>query len=380
MNENLNISQLEAKALDIINAGADITDEQLQALGDDEALRLEVVELQQMGAYVRQQGKTVDVEAQLQQFKARHQQRQPERAAIKYIKYALAAAAVAFIAFFSAEMLLDRQDLSGTADSRQEARVVLSTEGKQNGVSLTTENGEQVVLSAQTSQNTSLTLDDFRRVFSQKENVEEVTLSVPVGKSADITLPDGSVAYLHPGSKVIFPTTFVGKKRVVQLEGEAYFKVAKDAAHPFVVMAGQLQTTVLGTEFHISSSRAEVVLVSGSVSVAVGGQAETLLEPGQLLTFNGGDGRTATITEVDTEPYKYWRDGYLYFDNVELKDIMEAIGANFNMTVEFRNTEALHYRMRFITERNNGIDAAISMMNRMKKVTVHRNGHQIFVD
>lgn len=379
MNEDLNISQQEAKALDIINAGACITDEQLQALGESKALCSEVAELQQMGAYVRQQGLPVDVESQLQQFKARHQKRQPRRAAIKYIRYALAAAAVALAAFLLPEMLLGRHDRPCAADYQEEDRVVFSTEGKQSGVSLTTEKGEQVVLSVQTSQNTSLTLDDFRRVFSQKENVEEVTLSVPVGKSADITLPDGSVAYLHPGSKVIFPTTFVGDKRVVQLEGEAYFKVAKDAAHPFVVMAGQLQTTVLGTEFHISSSRAEVVLVSGSVSVAVGGQTETLLEPGQLLTFNNGR-RTPTITEVDTEPYKYWRDGYLYFDNVELKDIMQAVGANFNMTVEFRNTEALHYRMRFITERNNGIDAAITMMNRMKKVTVHRNGHQIFVD
>lgn len=379
MNEDLNISQQEAKALDIINAGACITDEQLQALGESKALCSEVAELQQMGAYVRQQGLPVDVESQLQQFKARHQKPQPRRATVKYIRYALAAAAVALAAFLLPEMLLGRHDRPCAADYQEEDRVVFSTEGKQSGVSLTTEKGEQVVLSVQTSQNTSLTLDDFRRVFSQKENVEEVTLSVPVGKSADITLPDGSVAYLHPGSKVIFPTTFVGDKRVVQLEGEAYFKVAKDAAHPFVVMAGQLQTTVLGTEFHISSSRAEVVLVSGSVSVAVGGQTETLLEPGQLLTFNNGR-RTPTITEVDTEPYKYWRDGYLYFDNVELKDIMQAVGANFNMTVEFRNTEALHYRMRFITELNNGIDAAITMMNRMKKVTVHRNGHQIFVD
>ena len=379
MNDDLNISQLEAKALDIINAGAGITDEQLQALAADEALRREVAELQQMGAYVRQQGQPVDVDARLQQFKARHQKRQTRRATVKYIRYALAAAAVAFVAFLSVEALLGRHDGPGTAGSSQETRVVFSTEGKQSGVSLTTENGEQVVLSAQTRQNTSLTLEDFRRVFSQKENVEAVTLSVPVGKSADITLPDGSVAYLHPGSKVMFPTTFVGDKRVVQLEGDAYFKVAKDAAHPFVVMAGQLQTTVLGTEFHVSSSHAEVVLVSGSVSVAVGGQTETRLEPGQQLTLSN-DGRTPTITEVDTEPYKYWRDGYLYFDNVELKDIMEAVGANFNMTVEFRNTEALHYRMRFITERNNGIDAAISMMNRMKKVTVHRNGNQIFVD
>ena len=59
---------------------------------------------------------------------------------------------------------------------------------------------------------------------------------------------------------------------------------------------------------------------------------------------------------------------------------MEAIGKNFNMTVEFRNNEAMHYKMRFITERNNGIEAALDMMNRMKKVSVRKQGNKIIVE
>ena len=86
------------------------------------------------------------------------------------------------------------------------------------------------------------------------------------------------------------------------------------------------------------------------------------------------------VSEVDVVPYEYWRDGYLYFDNVELKEIMEAIGKNFNMTVEFNNQDALHYKMRFITERNNGVEAAVNMMNMMKKVNVSIRGNKIVVD
>lgn len=102
-----------------------------------------------------------------------------------------------------------------------------------------------------------------------------------------------------------------------------------------------------------------------------------VLKPGQQLSFLNDQ---LTLNEVDVQPYELWRDGYLYYDNVELKDIMEAIGKNFNMTVEFRNTEAMHYKMRFITERNHGVDAAIDMMNRMKKVAVRKEGNKIVVD
>ena len=69
------------------------------------------------------------------------------------------------------------------------------------------------------------------------------------------------------------------------------------------------------------------------------------------------------VSKVNTEPYEFWRDGYLYFDQVELIDIMKAIGENFNMSVVFHNQQALHYKMRFITERNKGVKAAIEAMN-----------------
>ena len=109
------------------------------------------------------------------------------------------------------------------------------------------------------------------------------------------------------------------------------------------------------------------------------GQEKIILKPGQQAVHDAQN-VDLRINQVDVQPYEFWRDGYLYYDNVELKDIMEAIGKNFNMTVEFRNTEAMHYKMRFITERNHGVDAAIDMMNRMKKVAVRKEGNKIVVD
>ncbi len=299
-----------------------------------------------------------------------------------FIYYALAAAAV----FVGALLFLHKPSVGTTEEG-----TIFTADNEQAGISLTNEQGEQLVLSAATQQNSSISLDDFRRIFSDEKHLEKMTLSVPFGKSTDITLPDGSIVYLHPGSRLVFPATFEGDQRVVKLEGEAYFKVAKDASHPFVVMTEHFETTVLGTEFNIKTGNseqgtaAELTLVSGSVAfksnslkpVVNSDDQRVVLKPGQQLSFLNDQ---LTLNEVDVQPYELWRDGYLYYDNVELKDIMEAIGKNFNMTVEFRNTEAMHYKMRFITERNHGVDAAIDMMNRMKKVAVRKEGNKIVVD
>ena len=300
-----------------------------------------------------------------------------------FIYYALAAAAV----FVGALLLLHKPAI----DTQTEGTVFVA-DHEQSGISLTNEQGEQVMLSKATKQNSSISLEDFRKVFSNEENIERVTLNVPFGKSTDITLPDGSIVYLHPGSKLAFPTSFEGDKRVVMLDGEAYFKVTKDATRPFVVMTDETETTVLGTEFNVKTgtgARTEITLITGSVALRLNhrkpiiagedGQEMIILKPGQQAVHDAQN-VDLRINQVDVQPYEFWRDGYLYYDNVELKDIMEAIGKNFNMTVEFRNTEAMHYKMRFITERNHGVDAAIDMMNRMKKVAVRKEGNKIVVD
>ena len=374
MNEDQNISSLEDKALDIVNAGAAITDAQLEELRENDELRREVSELQQLGAYVRQQGKPIDVEARLKRFHSRNENG-GGKSSLSFLRsyHILILAAAVFIGI----LFVIRPTHKPVQETASQEIVFTGTES-QTGITLTTPKGERVMLSVATQQNISLTLDDFRKLLSEEKKAESVTLEIPVGKSADFTLPDGSVVYLHPDSRISFPVAFTGDKRVVLLEGQAYFKVAKDKSHPFVVMTDDIHTTVLGTEFYIDTKNREVVLVSGSVRVDADKASETLA-PGQKTILN--EMHTAfDVLPTDTEPYKYWRDGYLYFNNVELKDIMEAIGANFNMTVEFRNIEALHYRMRFITERNNGIDAAIDMMNQMKKVKVHKSGNKIFVD
>lgn len=360
------------EALDIFEQKSDLSSAQLAALQSDGTLQDDVALIHTVRETLHKDA-PIDVEARLAQFHKK----------------------VSKPSFFHAHRTLIVSILSATAilagvifylhtPSTQPEQIVangtvFSADNKKGGITLTTDNGDAITLAPTGQQSRSISLSDFKQVLAEIGVSERVTLDVPYGSSADITLPDGTVVYMHPGAHLIFPNKFIGDRREVVFNGEAYFKVAHDASHPFVISSGNMETTVLGTEFNLNTERSSVTLVKGSVRLReTESNAEVLLKPHQQAVLSADKGQFA-VNAVNVEPYEFWRDGYLYFEQAELKDIMEAIGKNFNMSVVFKNDEALHYRMRFITLRNKGVEAAIQTMNEMGKAHVAVKGDVIYV-
>mgnify|MGYP000059617550 FL=1 len=221
---------------------------------------------------------------------------------------------------------------------------------------------------------------DYRQVISTTTQTH--VLTVPRGESFKVVLCDGTEVWLNANSNFVYPTAFIGNERIVTLEGEAYFKVAKDAKHPFIVKTKSVQTRVLGTEFNIRSYTPEdthVVLINGKVEVSnTKGGSYTRLYPGEDAHLQS-DGNFV-LTEVDLDSYVYWKDGYFYFDNITLKDIMQNLGRWYNVNIEFRNKEAMTYKMHFISDRTKDLEHTISLLNRMKKVTVTLQGNTLTID
>ena len=268
----------------------------------------------------------------------------------------------------------------GKSESQLPEGTVFLADNRNVGITLTTEHGDTLVGKRQSVRPGAYNSFTFDEELAQVSGTEKLTLDIPYGSTADFTLPDGTVVYLHPGARIVFPNRFVGACREVEFSGEAYFDVAKDEEHPFVIVSDNMHTTVLGTEFNLNTKIGNVVLVSGSVSLSdAEGHSSVTLKPHQQATLSADNG-TWNVTACDTTPYEFWRDGYLYFENASLKDIMAAIGQNFNMSVVFRNKDAMAYRMRFITRRDNGVEAAVKTMNDMKKVTVSIKAGSIYID
>jgi len=163
------------------------------------------------------------------------------------------------------------------------------------------------------------------------------SLSTPAAGQYRLTLPDGTKVWLNAQSSIRFPTSFYGNTRSVELSGEAYFQVAKDARRPFLVKAGDLTIQALGTQFNVHAyldeSSAKATLILGAVRV-VKGEDSLLLAPGQEGETNKTTGLMLN-SDVDTSQIAAWKDGYFDFDHLDIQAIMRQFARWYDIQVVY---------------------------------------------
>jgi ferric-dicitrate binding protein FerR (iron transport regulator) len=168
------------------------------------------------------------------------------------------------------------------------------------------------------------------------------TLNTPRGGQYMVVLPDGSKVWLNASSSLRFPTAFVGKKREVELTGEAYFEVAKNKEMPFYVNVKGMQVEVLGTHFNVNAyaddNSIKTSLLEGSVKIKKG-SISGLLKPGQqgILENNKNDLR---IDRADMDEVVAWKNGLFQFDGANIKTIMLEISRWYNMEIVYEGSVA----------------------------------------
>lgn len=165
---------------------------------------------------------------------------------------------------------------------------------------------------------------------------EMLLAQTPVGKVSRVMLADGTSVWLNSGATLRYPATFDGKTREVKLEGEAYFEVAHDCKHPFLVDSKQLTVRVLGTKFNFSNSangNSSVSLVEGSVEVSgKDGEGQVRIRPGQQANLNA-QSHALTVTETHARLVASWHDDILPFENATIDEIAHALEYVYGMKV-----------------------------------------------
>ena len=172
----------------------------------------------------------------------------------------------------------------------------------------------------------------------ETQEIQYNILRVPRGGEYTVTLQDGSVVQLNSASELRYPVQFAGQERRVFLSGEAYFEVAKDARHPFVVEVGHAEIEVLGTSFNVYSyleeQKTEATLVEGKVRFFAGGQ-EVTLSPGEQGVWDTAG--HLDKREVDVYPYIAWKDGKFVFRKRTLEEVMRIVSRWYNVNVVFED-------------------------------------------
>ena len=198
-------------------------------------------------------------------------------------------------------------------------------------------------------------------------------VSVPLGSTSEIVLPDNSRVWLNAGSKIKYSTTFNQKNRMINLEGEGYFKVAKNKNLPFIVDAYGFEVKAVGTEFNVKAYKGdptvETTMVEGKVTLQH--STENILKgvyltPNQKATFYKKEEsltvevlkkldekkevlnyipehRLVIAPKIDPKAIISWKENRLIIEREQLGTLAEILSRKYNFNFEFKSEDIKHF-------------------------------------
>ena len=303
------------------------------------------------------------------------------------LRWSVAASVILLIGLFVGRMVNEWRDLD-------EMRMLAETERIVPGVKaeLILSTGERVVLNQQRVsiegvnetgiQNDSVTgLNYMAKV--QGEELVYNTMRIPVGGFYQLALSDGSKVWLNSMTELRFPVAFTGEERKVYLTGEAYFEVAPDSKHPFIVVTEEgMEVKVYGTEFNMSTYQhgvVQTVLVSGKVGIRVNATGkEVMLAPKQMAEYSE---KTGMVRVEEADPYRYiaWKDGEFVFERETIEEIMERLGRWYDVKVFYENESLKQKRFTGVISRYENIEQVLRLIEGPATLRFEVKGNVVMV-
>ena len=197
-----------------------------------------------------------------------------------------------------------------------------------------------------------------------------------------VTLPDGTIINLNTCSRLTYPENFSGKSREVFLDGEAYFDVAHDKSHPFIVRAGELKIRVLGTKFNVNAStlvpQITATLIEGSIEAATG-KKNILMKPNQQLKYDTSSGRVSLTELTNASREIRWTQNVWVLSDTLLLDICQRLEQQFNIKIIIMNDELIgkSFTGEFYT--NESLESILKTMQISTSFQYERKGKNIIL-
>ena len=171
---------------------------------------------------------------------------------------------------------------------------------------------------------------------------EYFTIATNKGEQTNIILPDGSSAWLNVDTRITYNTSYGKKERELVVSGEAFFKVKKNAAKPFIVHIQNMEVKALGTAFNVRGYDDDVMvqtsLFEGRVDVKMnisgGDLKHQILTPGQSLAFNR-EKDIANLKKFNQETVGAWKEKRLIFENTPFNEVIKNTERWFNVEIDY---------------------------------------------
>lgn len=174
---------------------------------------------------------------------------------------------------------------------------------------------------------------------STTDKKQMMTLSTPRGGQYQIQLSDGTKVWLNAATSLKYPDKFTEHQRLVELDGEAYFEVAKSQGRPFVVLTAKEKIEVLGTHFNVYSypneKESKVSLKEGKVKVSVPTGEEQVLVPGEQAVANG---ESLRVQQVSIDESISWTNDEFMFNNEPLGSVLTQVARWYDIDIDIDPT------------------------------------------
>ena len=303
-----------------------------QLLADDAGVRRLWLEMNQQVRQAEAQGFSLNVneEHRWQQLRLfLKKQRRPSR--VSFARVVGVAAAIAAVVVGMYFFMKEQPSLQADV--------------KQPGITLSMDNGEIIRLHDHESKTlqfggATFQVSDKELTYASSPAGPQPwsTLAVPASFDYKVRLSDGTEVWLNAETSLRFPVRFFGQTREVYIDGEAYFKVAKNTRQPFIVHTPKTDVLVTGTQFNVNTYNGDGIqtaLVEGAVVTKSAGSRQVDLKPGFKVTYNAQRGfRTEAFDETEVLS---WMKGVYYFHNASLQELANVLARWYAIKVHFED-------------------------------------------
>ena len=212
-------------------------------------------------------------------------------------------------------------------------------------------------------------------VSTKTTTAEFTVFTTSATESKILTLQDNSIVHLNPSSTFKLSIHFgkLSERHVYLEKGNAFFEVAKDHRHPFIVHAQELTTRVLGTKFMVRNAighTTEVSVSEGKVQVAVRTRILAVLLPGKRLSYNSKTNNWQK-SDFGISENNAWYKSVTDLNQATFAEVARAVKINYGVELISRHPNTINYRFNLQIRSERSLDQTIKMI-----CSVHQNNYR----
>ena len=227
----------------------------------------------------------------------------------------------------------------------------------------------------------------FRKAAIQQQQQQATifaTYQTKTGQVKKLELPDGSTVWLNAMSSIRISQNFnnAATRKVYLDEGEAFFEVKHDAAHPFLVVANSITTKVLGTSFNVKAYQKlnyiAVTLRTGHVEVSDKHGKMAMLLPNQRATYAIGE-QAFVLSKYNGEKSRGWVDGRTALSNASFQELAMTVNNIYGVKIASANNHTDTYKYNIIISSQHTVDETLRLICSIHKNSSRRRNNEVTI-